>query len=59
MGMIAKGNAGSRFYVDMENGDVFEESADGILFLMNSHELYDAAFPLTDPFLRNGESEYD
>ncbi len=32
---------------------------DGVLFLMNSHELYDAAFPLTDPFLRNGESEYD
>ena len=30
MSLFAKGNAGSRFYVDMEHGDVFEEGADGV-----------------------------
>ena len=33
MGMFVKGNAGSRFYVDMEHGDVFEEGADGVFVL--------------------------
>ena len=41
------------------DGSADTTERDGVLFLMNSHELYDAAFPLTDPFLRNGESEYD
>ena len=33
MSLFAKGNAGSRFYVDMEHGDVFEEGADGVCVL--------------------------
>ena len=33
MSLFAKGNAGSRFYVDMEHGDVFEEGADGLFVL--------------------------
>lgn len=33
MSMIAKSNAGSKFYVDMEHGDVFEEGADGVFVL--------------------------
>ena len=33
MSLFAKGNAGSRFYVDMEHGDVFEEGADGVFVL--------------------------
>ena len=33
MSMIAKSNAGSKFYVDMEHGDVFEEGADGVFAL--------------------------
>lgn len=33
MGLIAKSDAGSKFYVDMEHGDVFEEGADGLFVL--------------------------
>ena len=33
MSLFAKGNAGSRFYVDMEHGAVFEEGADGVFVL--------------------------
>ena len=33
MGLIAKSDAGSKFYVDMEHGDVFEEGADGVFVL--------------------------
>ena len=33
MGMFVKTNAGSKFYVDMEHGDVFEEGADGVFVL--------------------------
>ena len=33
MSMIAKSDAGSKFYVDMEHGDVFEEGADGVFVL--------------------------
>lgn len=33
MSMIAKSSAGSKFYVDMEHGDVFEEGADGVFVL--------------------------
>lgn len=33
MSLFAKGNSGSRFYVDMEHGDVFEEGADGVFVL--------------------------
>ena len=33
MSMIAKSNAGSKFYVDMEHGDVFEEGADCVFVL--------------------------
>ena len=33
MGMFVKTNAGSKFYVDMEHGDVFEEGADGLFVL--------------------------
>ena len=33
MSMIAKSDAGSRFYVDMEHGDVFEEGANGVFVL--------------------------
>lgn len=33
MNMIARSDAGSRFYVDMEHGDVFEEGADGVFVL--------------------------
>lgn len=33
MSMIAKSDAGSKFYVDMEHGDVFEEGADGLFVL--------------------------
>ena len=33
MSMIVKSNAGSKFYVDMEHGDVFEEGADGLFVL--------------------------
>ena len=33
MGMFVKGNAESKFYVDMEHGDVFEEGADGVFVL--------------------------
>ena len=33
MGMFVKTNAGSKFYVDMEHGDVFEEGADGLVVL--------------------------
>lgn len=33
MSMIAKIDAGSKFYVDMEHGDVFEEGADGVFVL--------------------------
>lgn len=31
--MIARGNAESKFYVDVEHGDVFEEGADGLFIL--------------------------
>ena len=34
MGMFVKGSAESKFYVDMEHGDVFEEGVDG-LFVLN------------------------
>ena len=33
MGMFVMTNAGSKFYVDMEHGDVFEEGADGVFVL--------------------------
>ena len=33
MGMIAQSDAGSKFYVDMEHWDVFEEGADGVFVL--------------------------
>ena len=33
MGMFVKTNAGSKFYVDMEHGDVFEEGAAGVFVL--------------------------
>ena len=33
MGLIAKSDAGSKFYVDMEHGDVFEEGVDGLFVL--------------------------
>ena len=33
MSMIAKSNAGSKFYIDTEHGDVFEEGADGVFVL--------------------------
>ena len=33
MSMVVKSDAGSRFYVDMELGDVFEEGADGVFVL--------------------------
>lgn len=33
MGMFVKTNAGSKFYVDMEHGNVFEEGADGVFVL--------------------------
>lgn len=31
--MIARGNAESKFYVDVEHGNVFEEGADGLFIL--------------------------
>lgn len=31
--MIARGNAESKFYVDVEHGDVFEEGVDGLFIL--------------------------
>lgn len=33
MSLIVKSDAGSKFYVDMEHGDVFEEDADGVYVL--------------------------
>ena len=33
MGMIAKSSAESKFDIDMEHGDVFEEGADGVFVL--------------------------
>ena len=33
MGTIAKSSAESKFYIDMEHGDVFEEGADGVSVL--------------------------
>ena len=33
MSMFVKGSAESKFYVDMEHGDVFEEGADGLFVL--------------------------
>ena len=33
MSLFAKIDAGSKFYVDMEHGDVFEEGADGLFVL--------------------------
>ena len=33
MGLLAQSDAGSKFYVDMEHGDVFEEGADGVFVL--------------------------
>ena len=33
MGLWAQSDAGSKFYVDMEHGDVFEEGADGVFVL--------------------------
>ena len=33
MSMFAKANSGSKFYVDMEHGDVFEEGAGGVFVL--------------------------
>ena len=33
MGTIAKSSAESKFYIDMEHGDVFEEGADGVFVL--------------------------
>ncbi len=33
MSMFAKANSESKFYVDMEHGDVFEEGADGLFIL--------------------------
>ena len=34
MGMFVKGSAESKFYIDTEHGDVFEEGVDG-LFVLN------------------------
>ena len=33
MSMIAKSSAESKFYIDTEHGDVFEEGADGVFVL--------------------------
>lgn len=33
MSLFVTNKAGSRFYVDMEHGDVFEEGADGVFVL--------------------------
>ena len=33
MGLVVKSGAASKFYVDMEHGDVFEEGADGVFVL--------------------------
>lgn len=33
MSLFVTNNAGSRFYVDTEHGDVFEEGADGLFVL--------------------------
>ena len=33
MRMIAKSSAESKFYIDTEHGDVFEEGADGVFVL--------------------------
>lgn len=33
MGLFVQNNSGSKFYVDMEHGDVFEEGADGVFVL--------------------------
>ena len=33
MSLFVKSNAGAKFYVDMEHGDVFEEGADGLFVL--------------------------
>ena len=33
MSLFARSNAESKFYIDMEHGDVFEEGADGIFVL--------------------------
>ena len=33
MSMFARSSAESKFYVDMEHGDVFEEGADGLFVL--------------------------
>ena len=33
MGMFVKGSAESKFYVDKEHGDVFEEGVDGLFVL--------------------------
>ena len=33
MSLFVKSDAGLKFYVDMEHGDVFEEGADGVFVL--------------------------
>ena len=33
MGLFQQNSTGSKFYVDMEHGDVFEEGADGLFVL--------------------------
>ena len=33
MGMFVKGSAESKFYIDTEHGDVFEEGVDGLFVL--------------------------